>query len=187
MAGVTEGVAVTHRLPETFAAVLADYERAYGLRVPVVLVEGEAGVEGFTDAKVGDPRILAVAEKVRYVVDPSLPYPQRFTGHVRGRFMTLTVTLTDTGSLASVAVEDDHARVGQAQRQAEADRRGQAHRMLQVEEALAVAEVVELLRGRAHDRDNEPVAELGVEGSQAVRALHGSVLHELASEEEGDG
>jgi len=56
--------------------------------IALVLVEGEAGVEGFTEAKTKDPRILAVAEKVRYVVDGSLPYPQRFTGHVR-------VTLAD--------------------------------------------------------------------------------------------
>ena len=46
-------------------------------------MEGQAGVEGFTEAKTRDPRILEVAGKVRYVVDPSLPYPQRFTGHVR--------------------------------------------------------------------------------------------------------
>lgn len=56
--------------------------------IALVLVEGEAGVEGFTEVKTKDPRILAVAEKVRYIVDPSLPYPQRFTGHVR-------VTLAD--------------------------------------------------------------------------------------------
>jgi 2-methylcitrate dehydratase PrpD len=51
--------------------------------IALVLVEGQAGVEGFSVAKTRDPRILEVAGKVRYVVDPSLPYPQRFTGHVR--------------------------------------------------------------------------------------------------------
>jgi 2-methylcitrate dehydratase PrpD len=51
--------------------------------IALVLVEGQAGVEGFSEAKTRDPRILEVAGKVRYVVDPSLPYPRRFTGHVR--------------------------------------------------------------------------------------------------------
>ncbi len=51
--------------------------------IALVLVEGAAGVDGFSEAKTRDPRILAVAGKVRYVLDPSLPYPQRFTGHVR--------------------------------------------------------------------------------------------------------
>ncbi len=30
-----------------------------------------------------DPRILALAAKVRYVVDPDNPYPREYTGHVR--------------------------------------------------------------------------------------------------------
>ena len=30
-----------------------------------------------------DPRILALASKVRYVVDPDNPYPKAYTGHVR--------------------------------------------------------------------------------------------------------
>jgi 2-methylcitrate dehydratase PrpD len=51
--------------------------------IALVLVEGQAGVEGFSEAKTRDPRILDLAARVRYVVDPSFPYPQRFTGHVR--------------------------------------------------------------------------------------------------------
>jgi 2-methylcitrate dehydratase PrpD len=51
--------------------------------IALVLVEGQAGVDGFSDTRTRDPRILAVAEKVRYVLDPTLPYPRRFTGHVR--------------------------------------------------------------------------------------------------------
>ena len=30
-----------------------------------------------------DPRILALASKVRYVVDPDNPYPKAYTGHVK--------------------------------------------------------------------------------------------------------
>jgi 2-methylcitrate dehydratase PrpD len=51
--------------------------------IALVLVEGQAGVDGFSEARTRDPRILEVARKVDYVVDPSLPYPKRFTGHVR--------------------------------------------------------------------------------------------------------
>ena len=51
--------------------------------IALVLVDGAAGVEGFSEARTRDPRILGVAEKVRYVLDPTLPYPKRFTGHVR--------------------------------------------------------------------------------------------------------
>ncbi|HWC02543.1 MAG TPA: hypothetical protein VHF87_07215, partial [Methylomirabilota bacterium] len=51
--------------------------------IALVLVEGAAGVEGFSETRTRDPRILEVAGKVRYVLDPTLPYPQRFTGHVR--------------------------------------------------------------------------------------------------------
>lgn len=82
-----------HRLWEPLAEKrrpAAPYGAKFSLPycIALVLVEGEAGVEGFTEAKIRDPRILALAEKVRYVVDPTLPYPQRFTGHVR-------VTLAD--------------------------------------------------------------------------------------------
>jgi 2-methylcitrate dehydratase PrpD len=59
----------------------AKFSLPYSLAL--VLIEGQAGVEGFSERYTRDPRILAVAEKVRYVLDPSLPYPQRFTGHVR--------------------------------------------------------------------------------------------------------
>jgi 2-methylcitrate dehydratase PrpD len=61
---------------------------AYGAKfslpycIALVLVDGQAGVDGFSEARIRDPRILTVAGKVRYVLDPSLPYPRRFTGHV---------------------------------------------------------------------------------------------------------
>lgn len=30
-----------------------------------------------------DPRLSALARKVRYVIDPDNPYPRRYTGHLR--------------------------------------------------------------------------------------------------------
>jgi 2-methylcitrate dehydratase PrpD len=51
--------------------------------IALVLVDGAAGVDGFSAARTRDPRVLGVAEKVGYILDTTLPYPQRFTGHVR--------------------------------------------------------------------------------------------------------
>ena len=51
--------------------------------IAVAFVTGGAGFEAFTDKTVRDPRILALASKVRYVVDPDNPYPKAYTGHVK--------------------------------------------------------------------------------------------------------
>src|SRR5437773_2278662 len=51
--------------------------------VAVAFVTGGAGFEAFTEKTVRDPRILALASKVRYVVDPDNPYPKAYTGHVK--------------------------------------------------------------------------------------------------------
>jgi 2-methylcitrate dehydratase PrpD len=46
-------------------------------------VRGGVGLDAFTDAAVRDPAVLALASKVRYVIDPDNPYPNGFTGHIR--------------------------------------------------------------------------------------------------------
>ncbi len=46
-------------------------------------VRGGVGLDAFTDAAVHDPAVLALASKVRYVIDPANPYPNAFTGHIR--------------------------------------------------------------------------------------------------------
>jgi 2-methylcitrate dehydratase PrpD len=51
--------------------------------IAAAFVRGTVGLDAFTDAAVGDPNVLALAAKVRYVVDPANPYPSAFTGHVR--------------------------------------------------------------------------------------------------------
>ncbi len=51
--------------------------------VALVLADGAAGVDGFTETRIRDPRLLALAARVGYELDPTLPYPRRFTGHVR--------------------------------------------------------------------------------------------------------
>jgi len=46
------------------------------------LVEQAAGLEQFTDAKVLDADLLALAAKVRYAIDPANEYPRNYTGDV---------------------------------------------------------------------------------------------------------
>jgi 2-methylcitrate dehydratase PrpD len=51
--------------------------------IAVAFVTGGAGLEAFSEEKVRDPRILALASKVRYAIDPHNPYPKTYTGHVK--------------------------------------------------------------------------------------------------------
>ena len=50
-----------------------------------ILVRGTAGLADFTDDAVRDERILAVAGRVGYDLDPTIDYPRQFVGHVRIR------------------------------------------------------------------------------------------------------
>ncbi|HEY4191359.1 MAG TPA: hypothetical protein VGM46_01825, partial [Mesorhizobium sp.] len=50
--------------------------------------DGDAGLEQFTDEKARDPKILELASKISYVIDPENEYPRNYTGHIR-------VTLAD--------------------------------------------------------------------------------------------
>jgi 2-methylcitrate dehydratase PrpD len=77
-----------HRLWEP----LADKQRpanAYGAKfsapfnIAVAYVTGDAGLSAFCEPNVRDARILALASKVRYAIDPDNPYPRQYTGHVR--------------------------------------------------------------------------------------------------------
>ena len=51
--------------------------------IATALVRGNVGLGDFTDAAVKDGRVLALASKVRYRIDPQNPYPNEFTGHIR--------------------------------------------------------------------------------------------------------
>jgi 2-methylcitrate dehydratase PrpD len=46
-------------------------------------VRGNVGLSDFTDAAVRDAKVIALAQKVRYRIDPQNPYPKNFTGHIR--------------------------------------------------------------------------------------------------------
>src|SRR6201746_2165924 len=83
---VAEGT--VHRLWEP----LADKQRplngyAAKFAVPYLLatgfVHGGVGLGAFTDTAIRDPQVLALAARVKFVIDPDNPYPNNYTGHVR--------------------------------------------------------------------------------------------------------
>jgi 2-methylcitrate dehydratase PrpD len=73
-----EPLAVKQRPPNGYAAKFATpYILATGF------VKGGVGLSDFTQSAVQDRDVLALAAKVRYVIDPDNPYPNNFTGHIR--------------------------------------------------------------------------------------------------------
>jgi 2-methylcitrate dehydratase PrpD len=46
-------------------------------------VHGGVGLAAFTESSIAEPRVLALAAKVKYVIDPQNPYPNNYTGHLR--------------------------------------------------------------------------------------------------------
>jgi 2-methylcitrate dehydratase PrpD len=60
--------------------------------IAVGLVDRRAGLEQFTDERVRDPRLRALAARVDYTIDPANEYPRNFTGH-------LLITLRDGATL----------------------------------------------------------------------------------------
>ena len=84
--GVAEGT--VHRLWEP----LADKQRprngyAAKFATPYLLatgfVHGGVGLGAFTESAIRDERVLALAAKVKFVIDADNPYPSNYTGHIR--------------------------------------------------------------------------------------------------------
>jgi 2-methylcitrate dehydratase PrpD len=73
-----EPLAAKQRPPNGYAAKFST-----PFNVAVAFITGGAGFEAFGESTVADPRVLALASKVRYQVDPENPYPARYTGHVK--------------------------------------------------------------------------------------------------------
>jgi 2-methylcitrate dehydratase PrpD len=83
---VAEGT--VHRLWEP----LADKQRprnGYSAKfaVPYLLatgfVHGGVGLGAFTESAIRDAKVLALAAKVKFVIDPDNPYPNNYTGHIK--------------------------------------------------------------------------------------------------------
>jgi len=73
-----EPLASKHRPPNDYAAKFST-----PFNIAVAFVTGGAGFEAFSARTVRDKRVLALAAKVRYRVDPDNPYPRGYTGHVK--------------------------------------------------------------------------------------------------------
>src|SRR6204780_4612161 len=82
------GEGTVHRLWEP----LADKQRprngyAAKFATPYLLatgfVHGGGGAGAFTETAIADRDVLALASKVKFVIDPQNPYPANYTGHVR--------------------------------------------------------------------------------------------------------
>jgi 2-methylcitrate dehydratase PrpD len=85
---VAEGT--VHRLWEP----LADKQRprngyAAKFATPYILasgfVHGGVGLGAFTESAIRDARVLALAAKVKFMIDPDNPYPNNYTGHIRAK------------------------------------------------------------------------------------------------------
>jgi 2-methylcitrate dehydratase PrpD len=81
-----EPLAAKQRPPNAYAG---KFSTPYCIAAGFVL--GNAGLDAFTDERVADPRLRALAAKVRYEVDPNNPYPNEYTGHVRVKLKNGTV------------------------------------------------------------------------------------------------
>jgi 2-methylcitrate dehydratase PrpD len=83
---VAEGT--VHRLWEPLASKQRPHNGyAAKFATPYLLatgfVTGGVGLGAFTEGAIRDPRVLALAAKVKYVIDPQNPYPNNYTGHIR--------------------------------------------------------------------------------------------------------
>ena len=54
-------------------------------------IDGKVGFAQFTDERVKDPTLRALAAKVSFIVNPNDPYPKNFTGHIRSTLKDGTV------------------------------------------------------------------------------------------------
>jgi 2-methylcitrate dehydratase PrpD len=68
------------RPPNTYAAKFS-----LPFLIAVAWITGDVGLGSFTDERVKDPRLLTLASKVTYRVDPDDPYPKVLRGHIRAR------------------------------------------------------------------------------------------------------
>ena len=81
-----EPLAAKQRPPNAYAA---KFSQPYCIAAGFVL--GHAGLDAFTEERVRDARLVALASKVHYEIDRENPYPREFTGHVRVKLRDGTI------------------------------------------------------------------------------------------------
>jgi 2-methylcitrate dehydratase PrpD len=112
--GVGEGT--VHRLWEPLAlkqqpptAYAAKFSTPYCMAV--AFIEGEAGLAQFTEEKIRDAAVLALAARISHEIDPANEYPRNYTGHLRatlrdGRVIELCQPHLRGGSRAPLSREE---------------------------------------------------------------------------------
>jgi 2-methylcitrate dehydratase PrpD len=73
-----EPLAVKHRPPTPYAAKFST-----PFCMAVGFFDRRAGFAQFTQARIDDPQVLALASKIRYAINPNDEYPRNFSGHLR--------------------------------------------------------------------------------------------------------
>jgi len=73
-----EPLEVKHRPPTPYAAKFST-----PFCMAVGFFDRRAGFAQFTQARIDDPQVLALASKIRYSINPHDDYPRNFTGHLR--------------------------------------------------------------------------------------------------------
>lgn len=75
-----EPLAQKHRPANAYAAKFS-----VPFCIAVAVVDGNAGLGQFADARIGDSRVLDLASRIRYRIDPDDGYPANYSGHLRVR------------------------------------------------------------------------------------------------------
>jgi 2-methylcitrate dehydratase PrpD len=73
-----EPLAVKYRPPTSYAAKFST-----PFCIAVAFFDRKAGIAQFSDARISDPSVLALAGRIRYVVNQHDEYPRKFSGHLR--------------------------------------------------------------------------------------------------------
>jgi len=81
-----EPLALKHAPPNAYAG---KFSTPYCIAVG--FLDGKAGFEQFTEARVAEESVRALAAKVSYVIDPDNEYPKNFTGHISATLKDGTV------------------------------------------------------------------------------------------------
>ena len=82
------GEGLVHRLWEPLAAKHSPpsgYAAKFSMPfcMAVSFFDGDAGLNQFSDQRVGDPKVLRLAELISYEIDPENEYPRNYTGHIK--------------------------------------------------------------------------------------------------------
>jgi len=73
-----EPLAMKHRPPTPYAAKFST-----PFCMAVGFVDRKAGFAQFTEDRIHDPAVVALASRIRYIINPDDEYPRNFTGHLR--------------------------------------------------------------------------------------------------------